>query len=823
MVTKSSLPNLSSNITRNRSELLSFSREFINNWGLSSGCGEQSIEPTPSAGDTIDLTCKAVLPLDLISPTMPKGTQPGGDECFRYWQLIRKPEEPMNEPDHNRIKSFSKLVTKFRNKLGKVVHNEIKAFFAQTIERKRIEASFVPRDRSSLATYNDTIEEYKKHGNLRLYSLIQETIDETYGLTVERRDLASQIMFLFGFKYPICEDSHPTEGKSFGFVVQFVSQKRNDVIGHFNKIATKIHGHEPFRSTKQDDLRKKLGKKSRRPMQISAHSTIATYSNPHPIAPTIAAVPQYQPYLSNPVYQHQEDPAKPASIPTTDMPTAPVAVGVNDSMNKSDSNHSTESTSDDTSLDDNLLVVDSDDDASVHMPPSKNLGMVNMPSSKSIPEKEPRFSVAMVEVDKGDNQSSMLHNQGTSLSSSSTQTMTSSATGGNSSQPSNLPESSSTVRLAFSVPCLAEIVTGREGISTQPESVDGSSITPSPSNSESTMVTTSESTFTKESNQEKNTSTIINNHTGIVSKEGETVSRPDATVAPVQYENVTSPHRQRLRLPDCKEVVVPESPYAESKLVAVSPTIRRQSRMMALALKSSMNCSTVVSDVCTPEHQKFLGADETSGRSTPRRSSQLLEQEGDMTSKTDITLPLKERKARNRRVGRRVTEAPDIPPKGKSVTDVSNPSCSSTHKPIVTRHHTVSQPQTEKRQNKTKVKCSSKNKHSSCHLPHILEELRTEDNSAYWGEGFFLHQKTCHRCSAVYNSKKPRLDKNEKSPAMVYYCQNVTESNGALCLFTLCSDCWNHQLLNREPDGVGGGRTQNKRKRTLFRNANYVY
>ena len=37
-------------------------------------------------------------------------------------------------------------------------------------------------------------------------------------------------MFLFAFKYPISEDSLPTEGKSIGFAVQFVSQKRNDMI-----------------------------------------------------------------------------------------------------------------------------------------------------------------------------------------------------------------------------------------------------------------------------------------------------------------------------------------------------------------------------------------------------------------------------------------------------------------------------------------------------------------------------------------------------------------------------------------------------------------
>ena len=117
---------------------------------------------------------------------------------------------------------------------------------------------------------------------------------------------------------------------------------------------------------------------------------------------------------------------------------------------------------------------------------------------------------------------------------------------------------------------------------------------------------------------------------------------------------------------------------------------------------------------------------------------------------------------------------------------------------------------------KGRVKGKKGRNKNSCLLEHEIEELRCEDNPAYWGEGCFLHMLTCDDCKFSYRYRRPCPKKKEKNPALVYYCCNVSESNGCKCNYTLCGDCWNSRLISTNVRG-------NKRKRTLFRNANYVY
>lgn len=98
----------------------------------------------------------------------------------------------------------------------------------------------------------------------------------------------------------------------------------------------------------------------------------------------------------------------------------------------------------------------------------------------------------------------------------------------------------------------------------------------------------------------------------------------------------------------------------------------------------------------------------------------------------------------------------------------------------------------------------------SCHREHRLEDLILEDNCAYWGYGFFLENVVCNNCKHTFRNKHPLKSKMEKNPSKVHFCANLMESNGSICDYALCNDCWNLTLLDRAAKDSPG---RHKRKR----------
>ena len=99
---------------------------------------------------------KAILHLDLISTTTSKNGKHLMDRHSRFSKLIKKADECDGEPDNERFENFSKLVFKFRSKLGKVVLNQNKADFGQRMKSLHIQESYIPKHRSILVTVDDT-------------------------------------------------------------------------------------------------------------------------------------------------------------------------------------------------------------------------------------------------------------------------------------------------------------------------------------------------------------------------------------------------------------------------------------------------------------------------------------------------------------------------------------------------------------------------------------------------------------------------------------------------------------------------------------------
>ena len=100
---------------------------------------------------------------------------------------------------------------------------------------------------------------------------------------------------------------------------------------------------------------------------------------------------------------------------------------------------------------------------------------------------------------------------------------------------------------------------------------------------------------------------------------------------------------------------------------------------------------------------------------------------------------------------------------------------------------------------------------ANCSREHRLEDLVLEDNSAYWGQGFFLEGIGCICCRFKFKKVRPSKSRGEINPGKVHFCPNLMESNGSICMIALCHACWNKELLER--DGKSSP-AKNKRKRT---------
>ena len=232
------------------SDLLSYSRQFILDYGLVEN--RHLLDLGILRDDATNLEVKASLPLNLITPNHAKHKETQEQRNHRYWLLIRRQSEPEDLPSIERIASFSLLVKAFRNKLGKVILDHLQHRFVNVLEEIRQERNYTPSTTKQFLTFQMALKELRHSGNdTSLFrDMIQQAFDSTYGLTSSRRTFADQVMRIFRFRY-----SGSTSIGRKGFVVQFISQKRGDLLSAFSKISKK-RGISGLSSTNQRDLRR---------------------------------------------------------------------------------------------------------------------------------------------------------------------------------------------------------------------------------------------------------------------------------------------------------------------------------------------------------------------------------------------------------------------------------------------------------------------------------------------------------------------------------------------------------------------------------------
>ena len=314
-------------ITLPNSELQSYSRQFVMKFGLHDS---SFTIPTNGINDAAILDVKAVVPPNLTTPNKSKLKESNADTDARYWLLICKADDDPNQPDIMRINNFSMLVNSFRERMGKVILNELQLKFAKELESLRKVSNYDPAGADEFTTFQSVTDEVRssKDKNGILFSMLQESFDNSYGPNEDRNELADHIMNIFKFRY-----SHNPNEKvsSKGFVVQFVSQKRSDMKGVLNDILDKKPTKRKIVCTRQGELRKQR-KQDLRSLQKDSTPFITTWTIPPsnsmlmpapaqwmncPVsmpAAAAAAAAQYPPLHIQAV--HSEDPSSPQQSTT---------------------------------------------------------------------------------------------------------------------------------------------------------------------------------------------------------------------------------------------------------------------------------------------------------------------------------------------------------------------------------------------------------------------------------------------------------------------------------------------------------------------------
>ena len=298
-------------VTLPNSELQSYSRRFVVQFGLHD---TSFTIPTNGIAESEVINAKAVIPPNLITPNKSKVKESCAEMQARYWMLICKPEELVDQPDLERINDFSTLVNLFREKLGKVILNELQFNLAKELEKLRQASNYEPVGVDDFTTYDMVLKECRssKDKDGTLFSMLQNAFNNDYGLFEDRHELSDHVMNIFKIRYA---STTGERAASKGFVVQFVSQKRSDMKGVLNEILKNKPIHRVIRGATQADLRNKR-KQDIATFRQTATPFVASLTAP----PNVMAMPGQVQWMNHQSYKDSRFSSPNPPIPNCSNP-----------------------------------------------------------------------------------------------------------------------------------------------------------------------------------------------------------------------------------------------------------------------------------------------------------------------------------------------------------------------------------------------------------------------------------------------------------------------------------------------------------------------